>query len=193
MWNWALGDHRHSPISHHSKEGVWEHEFYLRYCCSQCTVIFPFPPPFSIGEELREDRQEGFGCTGRLAESSQDLSTGFTYLYHSVHSISLPFRTKITINCCEALVLNVSLDCFQKASQNFPSRGITAVDSTVTVIHMVFLFLSSLPHLSSCPWMKFIKSCTLHRMQTDTQLVKNILLFIWKFFYPQIKGSWYIA
>lgn len=114
-----------SPTSYHGSEGVREHDFDLRYCCSQGTVILPIPPSFSMGEELREGREEGFGSTARLAESSQDSSTGFTCLNSSLHGVSLPFTLKIATVCCETLILNASLDCFQKASQNFPSRGIT--------------------------------------------------------------------
>lgn len=169
VWNWSLGHHRPSPTSYHGSKGVWEQDFDLRYCCSQCTVILPIPPSFSMGEKLREGREEGFGCTTRLAESSQDSSTGFTCLNSSLHGVSLPFTLKIATVYCETLILNASLDCFQKASQFSNQRN----HGKVIVTHLVSPFLPS--PSTPCPRMEFIKSCTLHRMQTD------ILFFIWKF------------
>lgn len=101
------------------------------------------------------------GERGRQAEPSQDANTSFTCLYSSLDDISLLFTLKIASFCCDNLVLNVFLDCFQKASQNFPSRGIAAVNSLVIVMHMFSPFFSSLSTLPPSPENEICKTlCT---------------------------------
>lgn len=89
------------------------------------------------------------GERGRQAEPSLDANTSFTCLYSSL-DISLLVTLQIASFCCDNLVLDVFLDCFQKASQNFPSRGIAAVNSLVIVMHISTFFssLSTPPPLS---------------------------------------------
>lgn len=72
----------------------------------------------------------------------------WVYLYRSWHDISLSFTLKIATSHCETLVLNASLDCFQKASQNFLKQRNCCCWQP---IHMISSFLSSLPICPPAP------------------------------------------
>lgn len=124
-----------------------------------------------------------WGRAGRMqlhskTESSWDLSAGFTCLCSSLCDTCFSSsHTEKSYMLLSELSLEYVFRLFSKGITDYLKQmNYCCEQYNNSHTHGFFLLFSPL-----LPMMKFLNCCTLHRMQTDIGLVKNILLFIWKF------------